>query len=490
MDKPATTILFSDLTTAHDHLVEGALTGLGYRVRRMDCPDNEALRYGKEFGNRGQCNPTYFTVGNLIKYLRHLRDEEGKSTEEIVGNYVFVTSGSCGPCRFGTYITEYRKALRDAGFDGFRVFSFQQTAGLKQAIGDESSPLKLDASFFLGFLKAIVLGDILNALGYRIRPYEVEAGSTDAALARCKQYLYVALSRRKPLLPSLLRCRSELRTVRVDRLRVKPKVCLIGEFWAMTTEGDGNYHLQRFLESEGAEVEVQPVAAWVLFLIWSGRYDTKKRMNLREADSGRQGLKGKNPVRTLRMLALADRGVRLFFQTYARIIGLRGYPLPDMGEIARVADEHYNNQLRGGEGHMEVGKLILNAVGHKANMTVSVKPFGCMPSSGVSDGVQSLIAERYPDSMFLPIETTGDGAVNVYSRVQMMLFKAKQKAQKEFDEALRQKGYASAILPESPKVTHPLRTSRHFVACTAANVVYGMPGRRGYSSYSTNPSDI
>ena len=26
-------------------------------------PDNDALRYGKEFGNRGQCNPTYFTVG-------------------------------------------------------------------------------------------------------------------------------------------------------------------------------------------------------------------------------------------------------------------------------------------------------------------------------------------------------------------------------------------------------------------------------------------
>ena len=25
--------------------------------------------YGKEFGNRGQCNPTYFTVGNLVKYL-------------------------------------------------------------------------------------------------------------------------------------------------------------------------------------------------------------------------------------------------------------------------------------------------------------------------------------------------------------------------------------------------------------------------------------
>jgi hypothetical protein len=62
--------------------------------------------------------------------------------------------------------------------------------------------------------------------------------------------------------------------VKVDKLRPKPKVGIIGEFWAMTTEGDGNYGLQRFLESEGAEVDIQLVAAWLLYMIWQGRYDT------------------------------------------------------------------------------------------------------------------------------------------------------------------------------------------------------------------------
>ncbi|MGM0880126.1 MAG: 2-hydroxyglutaryl-CoA dehydratase [Bacillota bacterium] len=479
-DKASTTILFGGLTMAHDYLVEGALSGLGYRVQHMDCPDSDSLRYGKEFGNRGQCNPTYFTVGNLIKYLHHLRDVEGKSKEEIISKYLFVTSGSCGPCRFGTYVTEYRKALRDAGFDGFRVLLFQQTDGLKQATGGESA-LKLDTSFFISFLKAVLLGDILNAIGYRIRPYEVKEGSTDAALARCKELMHDALSRRKSLISTLIQCRKVLKAVKVDRTRVKPKVSIIGEFWAMTTEGDGNYHLQKFLETEGAEVEVQSVTAWILFLIWSGLYDTRKRMSLRKADAGGKGLKGKNPVKTLRMLALADRGIRLIFHTYARIIGLRGYHLPDMEEIARVANDHYNNQLRGGEGHMEVGKLILNVVKRKVNMTISVKPFGCMPSSGVSDGVQSLITERYPDAIFLPIETTGDGAINVYSRVQMMLFKAKQAAQKEFDEALTRKGYAGEPLPSGLIVNNPLHASRHFVACTAANAVYEMPG--GYFNW-------
>ena len=46
-------------------------------------------------------------------------------------------------------------------------------------------------------------------------------------------------------------------------------------------------------------------------------------------------------------------------------------------------------------------------------MTLSVKPFGCMPSSGVSDGVQCMITEHYPEASSAPIETNGDGEVNV-----------------------------------------------------------------------------
>ena len=46
-------------------------------------------------------------------------------------------------------------------------------------------------------------------------------------------------------------------------------------------------------------------------------------------------------------------------------------------------------------------------------------------SSGVSDGVQSLITSKYPQSIFCAIETSGDGKVNVQSRVQMFLFKAR-----------------------------------------------------------------
>src|SRR4051812_35809486 len=160
-----TTVLLSGLTMAHDLFLQGALRGLGYKVKAIDVPDNAALTFGKEFGNRGQCNPTYFTVGNLIKYLTYLRDEKGLSKADIVENYLFVTAGACGPCRFGTYVTEYRKALRDSGFDGFRVMLFQQQGGLKQATGDDAG-LEMNPKFFIALVTAVLAGDVLNLLMY------------------------------------------------------------------------------------------------------------------------------------------------------------------------------------------------------------------------------------------------------------------------------------------------------------------------------------
>jgi predicted nucleotide-binding protein (sugar kinase/HSP70/actin superfamily) len=262
--RPHTTILVGGLTMAHDFLGEGTLKGLGYDCRRLDCPDNDALRFGKEFGNIGQCNPTYFTVGNLVKELCRLRDEEHMTVEHIVEHFVFLTAGACGPCRFGMYVTEYRKALRDAGFDGFRVMLFQQAGGFKQASGEELG-LPLEPPFFIAIAKALFAGDVINAVGYRIRPYEVVPGSANEALAAVKREVYDALQNQTSVVRALLRGRKILRDVKVDRTMAKPKVSILGEFWAMTTEGDGNYHLQEFIEQEGGENEIQILAFLLLY---------------------------------------------------------------------------------------------------------------------------------------------------------------------------------------------------------------------------------
>lgn len=472
------TLLISGLTAAQDFLIEGALGGLGYKVQYFGMSDNRGLQAGKEFGNRGQCNPTYYTVGSLVQHLIDLRDKHGMTSDEVVKNYVFVTAGACGPCRFGMYVTEYRKALRDAGFDGFRVLLFQQTGGLSQATGEDVG-LEMNPAFFIAIIKAIVCGDVLNALGYRVRPFEIEPGATNRAMESAKKILYKALYDKTNIFSALYQARKEFETIKVDKLRPKAKVSIIGEFWAMTTEGDGNYQLQKFLESEGGECDIQLTTAWLLYNIWECARDTRERRYLRGTDDGAYGLAGLDELGVAKRLAMmrgAEAALRVGFQAFALPLGLFGYHLPDMDLVAEVANDYYSNDLRGGEGHMEVGKLILNVAKAKAHMTVSVKPFGCMPSSGVSDGVQSLITQRFPGTIFCAVETSGDGATNFYSRIQMYMFKARIAAEEELQKALKECGVTieevRAFLEKNPKYNSPLHHSPHVGAGSATNLVY------------------
>jgi len=115
-----------------------------------------------------------------------------------------------------------------------------------------------------------------------------------AAFHRAKEFLTEAFRNRTSILNALRRCKQEFSNIVVNRLQPKPKVMIIGEFWAMTTEGDGNYHLQKYLEREGAEVDIQLITAWVLYLIWQARYDVRRRQTLRGVDKGRKGLEGRN----------------------------------------------------------------------------------------------------------------------------------------------------------------------------------------------------
>src|SRR5262244_1547446 len=190
-----TTILFGGLTWKHEYLIHGALEGLGYKCEAIPTPDVQAFQLGKEYGNNGQCNPTYFTVGNLVQHLQTL-ESKGLSRQEIIDNYVFITAGACGPCRFGMYEAEYRLALRNSGFDGFRVMLFQQSGGLSQSEAEAGLELNLD--FFLGILNALNCGDVLNETAYAVRPYEVSSGETDRILDETMDYLHEVFRKKQP----------------------------------------------------------------------------------------------------------------------------------------------------------------------------------------------------------------------------------------------------------------------------------------------------
>ncbi|MBK9974209.1 MAG: 2-hydroxyglutaryl-CoA dehydratase [Planctomycetes bacterium] len=438
--RESTTILFGGLTVAHDQLIQQAVRGLGYKVQPLDVPDNKALTIGKEFGNRGQCNPTYYTVGNLVKFLQDLKEKKGMTVQQIKEQYVFLTAGACGPCRFGMYEAEYRKALRDSGFDGFRVLLFEQSQGISQAAGDqpaEEGGIDYSKDFFMGLIKALMVGDLLNDMGYQLRPYEINKGETDRVLEEAKRISGDALREGDKIETALKDIRKMFAAVKCDFTRVKPKVKITGEFWAMTTEGDGNYKIGRWLEGEGAQVMVEPVSTWVDYLLYIAKHDIMKAWGLPDQN-------GKvSKARQLKSWALTG-ALKIYFRNkydkYRKLLGHKPMALPDQGKIHKLAQQYYNIDLRGGEGHMEVGKNIYAVIAKKAHMVISVKPFGCMPSTQ-SDGVQSKVVNDYPECIFIPIETSGDGEVNVKSRVQMKLYEAKVRCREEFQRTLDSFGF-------------------------------------------------
>lgn len=480
-ERERVTILFGGLTWKHEELLRAVFERAGYRCDALPAPDVAAYQLGREQGNTGQCNPSYFTVGALIQYLQRLQGG-GLSRQQIVDRYVFFTAGTCGPCRFGMYEAEYRFALQNAGFDGFRVLLFQQNDGLKATSGEPG--LKFTVDFGMSALMAFTLGDVVHQLVYRIRPYEVIPGDTDRIMqqvvARLAQFvrdrkafqiqkalpawLAPVLSRRgkvvgicntlgkirehlfgRALFDALADVRSLVDTIEVDRLRVKPVVKTTGEFWAQTTESAGNYEMFAFLEAEGAEVLVDPIGSWVTYLLFQERMlaSTRRGLDLPSGPRWRVPFRSLGSgLRYRRRQWLFTTGERIWTWHYHRLVDALGglvHRLPNQEELARLAAPFYNPLARGGEGHLEVAKTIYHTRRHHCHMVLSLKPFGCLPSTQ-SDGTQSAVVARFKDIIFLPIETAGDGEIHPRSRVQMALADAKVQARREFDAALASTG--------------------------------------------------
>lgn len=500
------TVLFGGFTLRHERLIQAALEGLGYKIGLVPTPVKADFQAGKEFGNNGQCNPTYFTVGALVNYLRDLRDRQGMKTEDILENFAFITAGACGPCRFGMYEAEYRLALRNSGFDGFRVMLFDQSGGLNQA--DLERGFEFNFDFMLSLLNGIFLGDLLNEVAYHIRPYEVVPGATnrifDAAVEtlrsklRSKAYADMKagtfaklMSRITPVDDEQMaekfldQLRSDYYTsacaeisklvdeqVEVDYTRARPVVKVTGEFWAQTTEGDGNFNMFPFLEREGAEVLVEPITTWVSYLLHQAISKTNDARGLKEGEMppGKWDVLGKlkNQWKYHSKIAKLNVAGAILKREYERIrvaLGGTAHALACQKHLERIGHPYYHTRLGGGEGHLEVAKAIYYSSKKYAHMVLSLKPFGCMPSTQ-SDGAQAAVVSHFNDLIYIPIETSGEGDVNAHSRVQMALGEAKVKSRAEFNAEVQKTGFTIEQIrefvgrPENRDLRRPIKATQ------------------------------
>src|SRR3984885_11614030 len=274
-----TTILYGGLTWKHERMMQGALHNLKYKAEPLPNIAREDLDAGKELIDTGACCPTIFTTGSLVNFLKKEVKEHGK--EEVNKKFVFLTAGACGPCRFGQYHESYAMALDGLGMKDFRMFLLgQDQLGQWQRGG---GALEFNVPLSMGLVWGMLIFDVLGDLEYLTRPYEVQTGQTDAVLKESIEYMYKVF-RERPVkgkkwgvlawhlttnyfTKALREVFKKWDAIEVVRLRAKAKVKITGEFWLQTHEGDGNYNIKRWLESEGAEVIPPPVAVWLDYLM-------------------------------------------------------------------------------------------------------------------------------------------------------------------------------------------------------------------------------
>lgn len=500
IERDHTTLLVGGLSPAHDYLFEGTLKGLGYKAKALPPTNIEAFHLGREYGNNGYCNPGYFTVGNLLLYLEQL-EESGISKEDIIENYVFFTIGCNAPCRFGMLEAEYRMALEDRGLDGFRILVFQNEGGLKQATTGDG--IEVNPEFFLATINALNIADVVNNIGYAIRPYEVVPGQTDEVIEKALQYLYQKLSTKKRFsilkvinpafkaigfdnaayfiaifiqqitslryVKALKEVRKMFDEIKIDRLRLRTKVKVTGEFWAMTTVGDGNFDLYYFLEKENSELLIEPVASLIQFLFSKGklRHRNRRELILNKDVKSKWDFhqRWKNYKTYQKKLLTLKVGLFLYRREYHRLLAAVGghfHKLIPQAILQEIAYRYYNINIEGGEGYMEITKNIYYHQNALSHMVISLKPFGCMPSTQ-SDGAQALAMDDHKDIIFIPIETAGEGKTNAQSRVLMALGEARVKSKLELAEVKKNASHSIEEIANYINVHPELNTPSYSV---------------------------
>ena len=439
-ERESTTIIFGGLTWKHERLVQGVFHNLKYKAQPLPNVARADLDAGKALIDVGACCPTIFTTGNLVNFLGAEVGRRGK--QEVAEKYVFLTAGACGPCRFGQYHESYAMALDGLGLKDFRLFLLEQNQ-LDQG-PQNGGGLEINLPVSMGLVWGILCADVLTDLEYMTRPYEVNPGETYRVLHESIEYLYDVF-RKRPLrgkkwgalawhfctsyfTGALREVKKKWDAIEVDRLQVKPKVKITGEFWLQTHEGDGNYNIKRWLEQEGAEVVPPPIAVWLDYLLRSRVLKLHERRDL---------------DRRSRLRIALVRGLeQIFHRTYRRFrraVGNLPCELPDQEELRRLAEPFYHYQLRGGEGYMLVAKALHAYQHRKAHMVCELSPYSCMPNT-MSVGSMANVLGKYPDLLYAPIEVKGDAEVHALSRCQMILTEAKKRAQSDFAQVLERTG--------------------------------------------------
>ncbi|MBI5526733.1 MAG: hypothetical protein HY897_10410 [Deltaproteobacteria bacterium] len=329
-------------------LFAAAFRGDGWEAGALPPEDMDAHQLGRSLVRGGECLPTSLTLGAFVKKMR----EPGIDPSQ----HALFMPRAVGPCRFGQYSALHRIALDRLGMKDTPVLS----------PSSYNTYMGLDGDLRRRLWHAVVLSDVLFKCGCRIRPYELNPGETDAAVARAIDRIEKVLEEHGDPMPVLENVVAELKRI-PRRGGQKPIVGIVGEIY-IRCNTFANQDVVGAIEACAAEAWLAPLAEWISYTSYMEDFNYR---------SGKYSFNvfkwGKNAMTNHVML----REEEAFVRAAAAVIGDRAEP--PVESSVREGSRYVPMEFEG-ETILTLGRAI-EFMKHGASLVVNCSPFGCMPGT-------------------------------------------------------------------------------------------------------------
>ncbi|SHK32025.1 CoA-substrate-specific enzyme activase, putative [Anaerobranca californiensis DSM 14826] len=389
------TILAPDMSPIHFTLLQEAFRLSGYKIVVLPNDDKEGIiQEGLKYVNNDACYPAIIVVGQIIKAI--------KSGEYDQDNISVIITQTGGGCRATNYIGFLRKALIDAGFPNIPIISLNA-----QGLGNNPG-FTIDLKLANRALMALVYGDLLMRVLYRVRPYEKFKGSANHLLEKwleiCKKSLKDGT--RKRYKENIYTIVKEFDSLKLNDV-LKPKVGVVGEI-LVKFHPLANNDIVEVLEKEGVEVVVPDLTDFLLYCAYCSDFKYKY-------------LNGTKKSQLLNKLAIKI--IDYYRNVYVKAIegSNRFTPPKGIEEIALGATKVLSLGHQTGEGWFLTGEMV-ELIEDGVNNIVCVQPFGCLPNHVTGKGMIKRLKEIYPQANIVAVDyDPGASEVNQLNRIKLML---------------------------------------------------------------------
>ena len=405
------TLYAPQMAPIHFRLIVPVLRRVGYDVKLLEHASREDVEVGLRYVNNDVCYPAIMVVGQLINaFLTGGADPDNSS--------VAITQTG-GMCRATNYAGMLRKGLADAGFAQVPVLAIS-AQGLEESPGFKLTPTMIHKA-----IQAIVVGDVLQNVLLRTRPYEAVPGSADALYrhwdAAASEFFTTGgwsdtLNRRVTYRWLIDHIVAEFDHLALRDEPRRPRVGLVGEI-LVKFQPDANNDAVRTIEAEGCEAVLPDLLPFFMMQLHTAGW---RLDNLGVGST--TGVKLQQGVAWL--IEQYQRPARRALAKARREFTV-SQPLAD---IARRAESVISLGTSAGEGWLLVGEMMELIEDGCPNIIVA-QPFACLPNHVVGKGVFRELRRLYPEANVVSIDyDPGASEVNQLNRIKLMVATAHKNA--------------------------------------------------------------